>query len=103
MRTAGVKVGYGTDLLGSTYVQECREFTIRREVFTSLELLRQATSINAELMMQRGKLGCIAPGAYADLLVVDGDPLKNISLLADNGKQLRMIVRGGEVVKDELR
>src|SRR5213596_860262 len=103
MRRAGVKVGFGTDLLGSTYVQECREFTIRSEVFTPLELLRQATSVNAELMLQQGKLGCIAPGAHADLLVVDGDPLKHISLLAANGKSLRLIVRGGEVVKDELR
>ncbi len=103
MRRAGVKVGFGTDLLGSTYVQECREFTIRREVFSPLELLRQATSINAELMLQQGKLGCIGSGAHADLLVVDGDPLKDISLLAANGKHLRMIVRGGEVVKDELR
>jgi imidazolonepropionase-like amidohydrolase len=102
MRNAGVKVGFGTDLLGPTYVQECREFTIRSEVFTPLELLRQATSVNAELMLQEGKLGCIAPGAYADLLVVDGDPLQDSSLLAANGKNLRLIVRGGVVVKDEL-
>ena len=103
MRRAGVKVGFGTDLLGALYPQQCREFTIRSEVFTPLELLRQATSVNAELMMQQGKLGCIAPGAHADLLVVDGDPLKDISLLAANGNNLRAIVRGGEVVKDELR
>ena len=53
--------------------------------------------------MQQGKLGCIAPGAHADLLVVDGDPLKDISLLAADGKNLRAIVRGGEMVKNELR
>jgi imidazolonepropionase-like amidohydrolase len=102
MRKAGVKIGLGTDLLGPTYVQECREFTIRSEVFTPLEILRQATSTNAELMMQQGKLGCVAPGAHADLLVVDGDPLKDIALLAASGKHLRTIVRGGEMVKDEL-
>jgi imidazolonepropionase-like amidohydrolase len=103
MRRAGVKVGFGTDLLGPTYVQECREFTIRSEVFTPLEILRQATSTNAEMMMQQGKLGCIAAGAHADLLLVDGDPLKDISRLAADGKNLRMIVRAGEIVKDELR
>ena len=102
MRRAGVKIGFGTDLLGALYPQQCREFTIRSEVFTPLELLRQATSVNAALMMQEGKLGCIAPGAHADLLVVDGDPLKDISLLAANGRNLRAIVRGGEIVKDEL-
>ena len=45
--------------------------------------------------MQEGKLGCIAPGAHADLLVVDGDPLRDISLLAADGKNLRLIVRAG--------
>jgi hypothetical protein len=54
MRTAGVKLGLGTDLLGELYVQECREFTIRREVFTPLEILRQATSNNAEMMQLKG-------------------------------------------------
>ena len=103
MRNVGVKLGFGADLLGATYTQQCHESTIRREVFTPLELLRQATSINAELMMQQGKLGCIAPGAHADLLVVDGDPLTDISLLAADGKNRRTIVKGGEVVKDELR
>ena len=42
-------------------------------------------------------------GNGADLLVIDGDPLRDISLLAADGKNLRMIVRGGEIVKDELR
>jgi imidazolonepropionase-like amidohydrolase len=102
MRGAGVKICYGTDLLGPTYVRQCREFTLRREVFTPLELLRQATSIGAEMMMLEGKLGCIAPGAFADLLVVDGDPLEDISLLAEDGRRLRAIVRAGELVKNDL-
>ncbi len=99
MRRAKVKLGYGTDLLGSLYVQQCREFTLRREVFSPLELLRQATSINAEMMMLEGKIGCVKAGAYADLLVVDGDPLKDIGLLAKDGRKLTTIVRAGEVVK----
>jgi imidazolonepropionase-like amidohydrolase len=102
MRRAGVKVAFGTDLLGKLYTQECREFTIRSEVFSPVEILRQATSVTADLMMMKGKLGCIAPDAYADLLVVDGDPLKDIHLLAADGKNLRLIVRAGEVVKNEL-
>lgn len=102
MRNAGVKVGFGTDLLGSTYTRQCREFTIRSEVFTPLEILRQVTSVNAELMQMQGQLGCIASGAHADMLVVDGDPLKDISLLAADGRMLRTIIRAGEVVKNEL-
>ena len=102
MRDAGVKLGYGTDLLGSTYVQQCREFTLRSEVFTPLELLRQATSMGAEILMQEGKLGCIKPEAHADLLVVDGDPLQDIGLLAASGQKLDFIMRAGEIVKNKL-
>jgi imidazolonepropionase-like amidohydrolase len=102
MRRAGVKLCYGTDLLGSLYAQQCREFTLRREVFTPLELLHQATSTAAEMLMMDGQIGCIAPGAHADLLVVDGDPLGDIGLLAADGRHLRMILRAGEAVKDEL-
>lgn len=102
MRQAGVKLGFGTDLLGSLYTQECREFTLRREVFEPVEILRQATSINAELMQMKGVLGCIAPGAHADLLVVEGDPVRDSGLLAADGRNLRVIMRFGELVKDEL-
>ena len=102
MRKAGVKLGYGTDLLGSTYVRQCQEFTIRRQVFEPIELLRQATSVNAELMMLEDRIGCVKPGAFADLLVVDGDPTRDIGLLADDGRSLRVIVRAGEVVKGDL-
>lgn len=103
MRKAGVNVGFGTDLLGETYVQQCREFSIRKQVFSSLEILRQATSVNAEILMQKDKLGCIKPGAHADLLVVDGDPLRDIELLAASGKNLRIIMKGGELVRNELK
>jgi imidazolonepropionase-like amidohydrolase len=99
MRAAGVKLGYGTDLLGVTYTMECREFTLRREVFPPLELLRQATSIGAELLGLAGEIGTIAPGAHADLIVVDGDPLSDIELLAAGGQNVAIVVRGGEVVK----
>jgi imidazolonepropionase-like amidohydrolase len=103
MRRAGVKVVYGTDLLGSLYTRQTHEFTLRREVFTSLELLRQATSNAAEMMMMAGEIGCVAPGAHADLIVVDGDPLADIGLVAGDGAKLAIIVRGGTVVKNTLR
>jgi len=99
MRSAGVKLGYGTDLFGVTYDQQCREFLWRAEVFTPLEMLRQATSIGAEILMQHGKLGCVQAGAYADLIVVDGDPLTDIGLLTANGDKLDLIMRGGDIVK----
>lgn len=102
MRKAGVKLGFGTDLIGKTYDQQCREFTIRRQVFTPLEILRQATSTAADVLMHGGKLGCVRPGAYADLIVVDGDPLADIELLAADGCKLDLIMRDGAIVKNRL-
>jgi imidazolonepropionase-like amidohydrolase len=102
MRAAGVKVCFGTDLLGTLYTRQCREIELRAQVFTPLEVLRQLTSVTAEMMMLQGQLGCVAPGAFADLLVVDGDPLADVSLLARNGDALPVIVRNGEVVRCRL-
>lgn len=102
MRDAGVKMGYGTDLLGSTYDKQCGEFELRSEVFTPIELLRQATSMGAEILMHEDKLGCVKAGAFADLIVVDGDPLKDIGLVAASGRKLDLIMRGGEIVKNRL-
>ena len=102
MRAAGVKVGFGTDLLGQLYTQQCREFTIRSEVFSPLEIIRQATSTAADILMLKDKLGCIRPGAWADLLVVDGDPLSDIGLLASNGARLDLVMKHGNIVKSRL-
>ena len=102
MRRAGIKIGFGTDLLGATYVQQCREFTTRSQVFSPLEILRQATSMSAEILMKQDELGCIRPGAYADLIVVDGDPLADIELLAADGANLPFIMRAGEVIKHQF-
>lgn len=101
MRKAGVQIGFGTDLLGESYVQQRREFTLRKEVFTPVEILRQATSVNAALLQHEGKLGCVATDAHADLLVVNGDPLKNLALLAE-GRQLPIIMRAGELIRNDL-
>jgi imidazolonepropionase-like amidohydrolase len=102
MRRVGVKVGFGTDLLGETYREQCREFTLRGQIFTPVEILRQATSMGAEVLMQTGELGCITEGAHADIIVVDGDPLKDISLLAQDGRRLSLIIRAGEIIKNAL-
>jgi imidazolonepropionase-like amidohydrolase len=102
MRSAGVKIGFGSDLLGETFNEQCREFLHRRQVFEPIEILRQATSMAAEILMHEGQLGCVAAGAYADLLVVDGDPLSDIGLLAQNGERLDLIVRNGEILKNRL-
>jgi imidazolonepropionase-like amidohydrolase len=65
-------------------------------------ILRSATTVNAELLQQKGELGTVAEGAYADLLVVDGDPLADVGLLADPRRNLKLIMKGGVIYKNEL-
>jgi imidazolonepropionase-like amidohydrolase len=73
------------------------EFRLRGEVQTPLEVIRSATSTAAELLNLTGEIGTLSVGAYADLLVVDGDPLADLGVLAEP-KHFRHIVQGGEVV-----
>ncbi|MGH9487612.1 MAG: amidohydrolase family protein [Terriglobales bacterium] len=99
LQSAGVKLGFGTDLLGRLQERQGSEFTLRAQALPTLEVLRSATSTNAELLGQAGKLGCIRPGAAADLLLVNGNPLEDISLLAHNGAALAVILAQGQFHK----
>ena len=101
-KKAGVKVGYGTDLLGQLQTEQSREFVLRAQVLKPIEIIRQATVIGAEILRQEGKLGVIAPDAFADLLVVDGDPLKDLGLFKDGGPHLSAIMKGGRFHKNVL-
>jgi imidazolonepropionase-like amidohydrolase len=98
-RDAGVKMGYGTDLMGELHDAQSQEFLIRREVLPAVDVLRAATSINAEILRREGDLGVVAAGALADLIVVDGDPLADLSLLQDQGRHLPVIMQGGRFHK----
>ena len=101
-KRAGIKVGYGTDLLGALQVDQSREFMLRREVLSPIEIIRQATLVGAEIVRMQGKLGVVAPGAYADLLVVDGDPIKKLELLTGQGENLSVIMKAGRFHKNRL-
>lgn len=102
MREAGLTMAFGTDLLGDMHRHQSSEFVIRGEVLPAIEVIRSATINAAKLLMSEGRIGCIAPGAHADLVVVDGDPLKNLALLAGQGEHLPAIMLGGRFVKDAL-
>jgi imidazolonepropionase-like amidohydrolase len=93
-----LKIGFGTDLLGHLHTHQTREFTIRREVQSAASILRSATSVNAEILMEP-HLGKIQPGCYADILIVDGDPLKDIGVLAQDGRCLSVIMKAGKFLK----
>jgi imidazolonepropionase-like amidohydrolase len=102
-KAAGVKVGYGTDLLGALQVDQSLEFIHRAKVLKPLEIIRQATTVGAEILRQEGKLGIVEPGAFADLIVVDGNPLKKLELFLDQGAHLPVIMKAGKFHKNELK
>jgi len=99
---AGVKLGFGSDLLGDFHDRQGGEFQLRGESGKPLDVLRSATSVNAEILQKEGELGCIASGAFADLILIDGNPLEDLSLLNDAGANIKLIMRNGELIKNDL-
>ena len=100
--TAGVKIGFGSDLLGQLQNDHTNEFTIRREAMPAAEIIRSATLVNAEIVRQEGKIGELIPGAFADLLVVDGDPYRDLTVLQGEGGHIAAIMLNGRFVKNAL-
>ena len=99
LQAAGVRIGFGTDLLGAMHRHQSREFTIRAEAMAPFDIIRSATIVNAELLNRSGELGIVAPGARADLIAINGDPLADISLLDGQGEHLTHIMKGGVFYK----
>jgi imidazolonepropionase-like amidohydrolase len=114
----GVRIGFGTDLIGGYVDQESgeirsfmelqsREFRIRRRVYSDIEILKQATSISAEILGMSGhgvglkgdRVGVIEVGALADVLLIEGDPANNVLLLEDPNN-IVVIMKSGAIYKD---
>ena len=94
---AGVNLAFGTDLLGGMHPAQCEEFRIRAEVQPSVDVLRAATCNAARLLNMQDQIGVVAPGAYADLLVVDQNPLEDVTVLARPEKYLRLVMARGQI------
>lgn len=98
-----VPIAFGTDLWGpEARKSQLREFEIRNDLDSASNVIRSATVVNAELLMQKDKLGTISPGAYADILVIEGNPLADLSVLQRPDKNLKLIMKDGVLVKNEL-
>jgi imidazolonepropionase-like amidohydrolase len=95
----GVPLVYGSDLLGGMHRHQNQEFRIRAEVQPALEIIRSATDVAARLLGASGELGTLAPGARADLVVLDADPLEDVGVLADPATHMPLVVQGGAVVR----
>jgi len=99
---AGIPIVYGTDLFADMHDQQLQEFVIRSEVQPAADLIRSATSTAAELLQMAGQVGVVAPGAFADLLVVEGNPLEDIRVLTTPERTLKLIMKNGQIYKNEL-
>jgi imidazolonepropionase-like amidohydrolase len=101
-QAAGVKIGFGSDLLGQLQNDHCDEFILRAGAMSAQEVIRSATVVNAEIVRHTGKLGELVPGAFADLLVVDGDPYRDLRVFRNDGGRLDGIMADGRWVKHRL-
>lgn len=101
-RRNGVKLGLGTDLFdyGSHHSQS-GEMALRGRVEKPIDVLRSATSVNAELLQLEGKLGVIAVGAYADLLVLDFNPFADLSQF-QHQHRMPVVMQAGQFVRNAL-
>lgn len=100
---AGVLMAYGSDLLGDMHRHQSEEFVIRGRVLPAAAAIRSATLDAAKALRMEGRIGTVAPGAFADLVAVDGNPLEDLALLTGQGRHMPLIVKDGAVVKQSAR
>lgn len=101
-RAEGVPIVFGTDLLGHMHERQNSEFALRAPALSPVEVLQSATITAARMMRQERHIGALVPGAFADLLVVDGDPAVSLAMLERPEQGLRLLMQGGRVVEDRL-
>lgn len=97
---AGVKMGLGSDLLAETHRLQADELTLRADVLGNGAVLQQATLIGAEILNRTGELGEVTVGALADLLLVDGNPLQDLTCLTGGGERIHVVIKEGEITKN---
>ena len=98
----GVPVVFGTDLLGHMHDRQSGEFNLRLQAVSPVQALQSATIVAARLMRAEGDIGALVPGAWADLLVVDGDPTASLDMLTHPETGIRLLMQGGRTVRSSL-
>lgn len=92
---AGVKIAYGSDLLGAMHARQSEEFALRAKVVSPGAVLRSATTVAAELVNQVGEIGALAPGARGDVVLTRGNPLADITVLAQPESGVAAVIQDG--------
>ncbi|HEY9357260.1 MAG TPA: amidohydrolase family protein [Arthrobacter sp.] len=95
---AGVKMAFGSDLLGGMHRHQNEQFRLLGKVQPAIDAIRSATTTAAQLLGREGGIGVVAPGADADLLLLYADPLADIAVLADIADHLEVLVQDGAVI-----
>ncbi len=98
---AGVRIGSGSDLLGPRQSRRASELAERAKHCGPMGAIMSATTTNAELFCMSSEIGTLEDGKLADAILVAGDPLADIALLAE-ARNVRLVVKGGVVVKDTM-
>jgi imidazolonepropionase-like amidohydrolase len=94
----GVPVVFGTDLLGHMHARQSNEFVLRAGLMSPVQLLQSATIQAARLLRQEGRIGQIVPGAWADLLIVEGDPTQDAYVLAQPQRAITVLMQAGRQI-----
>lgn len=98
----GVKIGSGSDLIGSMQDHKGMELELQSRVLGPMGAIIAATRTNAEILRQEKDLGTLEKGKFADMILVNGNPLKDISLIQDYKKNITLIMKEGEIFKNIL-
>ncbi|PWW62471.1 metal-dependent hydrolase family protein [Actinokineospora spheciospongiae] len=96
---AGIPVGSGSDLIGPKQDRRGLELALKAKVLGPMGAIQSTTSVNAEIMRVADKIGSVEVGKFADVIAVDFDPLTEPELF-DDPSRVRLVVKGGKVVKD---
>jgi len=101
-KAEGVPIAFGTDLLGHMHERQMDEFALRLPAQTPAEILQSATAVGARLLRAEGRIGTLARGAIADVLLVDGDPTQSVEMWRDPARGIRLLMQAGRIVRRSL-
>jgi imidazolonepropionase-like amidohydrolase len=101
-KAEGVPIVLGTDLLGHMHSRQSGEFALRAAAMTPAEVLQSATIVAARLMRQESSIGQLVRGAFADLLIVEGDPARDLEMLAQPERGIALVMQGGRTVRSAM-
>ncbi len=100
---AGVRIGSGSDIIGPFQHLKGRELVLKAEVMTPMEAIVSATRTNAELIGMVDRIGTVEPGKLADLIAVDGNPLKDLTLFEHGLERVVLVMKDGRIVKNTMK